>query len=87
MKHITQGINRYANCVGAGHIYHETLTRVWVFLVNNELYPKSESFDKFIKKKPHLLNKDLPLEYFSKERLDSEQARKQWIAPDLKRLM
>lgn len=87
MKHITQGIMRYSESVGAAHIYHETLTRVWVFLVNNDLYPKATSFEKFISKNPHLLDKTLPLQYFSKTRLDSEQARKQWIAPDIKRLI
>ena len=27
---ITQGIKKYATGVGAGHIYHETLTRAWI---------------------------------------------------------
>ena len=33
MIRITEGIFRYAKSLEAEHIYHETLTRVWVHLV------------------------------------------------------
>jgi hypothetical protein len=33
-----------------------------------------------------LLNKELPLEYYSRERLQSDEAREGWVEPDLKLL-
>ncbi len=31
-----------------------------------------------------LLDKDLPLAYYSRERLDSDEARQRWVEPDLR---
>lgn len=80
---IIQGIIRYATSLGAAQIYNETLTQAWIYIVadaiNNEL-----DFDTFIHNNPHLLEKDLPLQYYSSALLYSEQARQSWVAPDLK---
>lgn len=82
----TQGICCYATSLGAAHIYHETLTRVWVHLVHHAMYSKAKNFYDFIAENQYLLDKTLPLQYYSQSRLDSSFARSQWIEPDLKPL-
>lgn len=82
---IHQGIIRYATSIGAQAIYHETLTQLWIRLVQGAMAGEG-SFDEFMGKHPELINKDLPKEYYSAGCLDSEAARKGWIAPDLKPL-
>lgn len=87
-KHkLAQSIVRYATSLGAIQIYNETLTYLWVYLVYEAMNKNNAAtFDAFIKKNAYLLDKDLPLHYYSASRLESEQARKQWLGPDLKQL-
>ncbi|HVY53375.1 MAG TPA: hypothetical protein VHA13_02530 [Gammaproteobacteria bacterium] len=83
---ITQGIIRYATSLGAAHIYHETLTRAWIYLVAASMKGIDSDFEAFIDKNPHLLDKNLPFNYYSLALLQSEQAKQQWIEPDIKPL-
>jgi hypothetical protein len=81
---LTQAIVRYATHLGATQIYNETLTCAWLYLVQQARQEPTPDFDVFIKKNNYLLDKDLPLQYYSRERLESEAARKQYLEPDLK---
>ena len=83
---ITQGIVRYATSLGAAQIYNETLTFFWIYQVYQAMDGKTLSFDAFIAEHSYLLDKNLPSQYYSAERLESESARKQWLEPDLKPL-
>lgn len=81
----TEGILRFATSLGAKHIYHETLTRVWVHLVYHAMRDDdSFHFNEFIAKNPSLLDKNLPLKYYSHVRLFSDEARYHWLLPNLK---
>jgi hypothetical protein len=83
---ITEGIIRYASSIGASHIYHHTMTLAWVYFVHHAMSSKESDFESFINHHAYLLDKKLPLQYFSTALLESEQARKQWVDPDLKTL-
>lgn len=83
---IKEGIQRYAASLGASSIYHETLTLAWIHLVNQAMDHDSLCSEDFIAKNPHLLDKNLHLQYFSQALLDQDLARKQWVEPDLKPL-
>ncbi len=84
---ITSGIKRYAASLGASHIYHETLTQVWAKLVNKAIQKKqSRTFEDFLLTHPFLLDKSQPLNYYSQNLLDNDNARTQWIEPDLRAL-
>jgi hypothetical protein len=65
--------------------YHETLTRVWLVLVRaarrNFTHPDSASF-----LEAHGLDRNVPLRYYSRERLFSVAARAMYVAPDLAEL-
>jgi len=65
--------------------YHETITQgwlkaVWHFMQQSHPLPSSEAF---LKENPVLMNKEILLSHYSEERLFSEQARVQYLAPDL----
>lgn len=65
--------------------YHETLTRLWICLVQMTQAdlgrPDTDAVVEIC-----AARKTLPLEYYSKERLFSWDARIGWIPPDLKAL-
>lgn len=83
---VTHGILRYATSLGAVHIYNETLTRLWVYLVYQAMDGSVSSFEQFIEKNAFLLDKNLPSHYYTPALLESESARKAWVEPDLKPL-
>ena len=62
--------------------YHETLTRVWLLLVGAARGdgPTSEAF---LEMNPALLDRKLPLRYYSPEHLMSLAARTIFVEPDL----
>ncbi len=66
--------------------YHETLTCVWVGLLANSMTGLEgiESFDDFIQTSSQLMDSKLPLQYYSHGLLFSDQARKEFVQPDLK---
>jgi hypothetical protein len=69
--------------------YHETITAFYVLIMDRffAAADRSRSLDdltaEFIAAYP---TSDLPLRYFSRERLFSVQARRHWVDPDLEQL-
>jgi hypothetical protein len=76
---VRSGIQAYARHLGKPGIYHETLTVAWVRLIASHDEP---TFDEFLRLNEHRLNGELLYRFWSPERLQSEQARKEWLAPD-----
>ncbi len=69
--------------------YHETLTVFWIRVaaVLMPRSPESESFQKVVEKAlPHAADKDLPLRFYTRERVFSAEARRDFIEPDLRPL-
>lgn len=66
--------------------YHETLTRSWINAVRHfmEVQEQSNSFDEFLLKGIQLLDAELMLTHYSRKVLFSEEARRQFLEPDLK---
>ena len=80
-------LRRFAAAAGVPEKFHETITQFWMRL----LAPLRESnhaigFDKLVQTYPRLLEKNLPLDYYSAETLWSDRARFTWVEPDLKPL-
>lgn len=82
---MTQQIKRYAAAQGDTRRYHETLTRFWVHLVNHTMENTVEatSLDELVEKFPILLDKGLPYKHWTSELFNSQEARTNWIAPDI----
>jgi len=65
--------------------YHETVTQAWIFAVKHfmEQSPVAESASGFIAINPRLLDGDIMLTHYTKEKLFSDEARLGYIEPDL----
>jgi len=80
-----RAIMRFAAHHGHAGKYHATLTTAWVrFVAFHAANHPSDLFDDFLAQNSELLDKTLPLRFYSRERLFSEVARASWMEPDLR---
>jgi hypothetical protein len=65
--------------------YHATLTRAWILAVDHFMHrsPKAFSADDFISRNPLLLDSKIMLTHYSAELLFSDQARTDFVEPNL----
>jgi hypothetical protein len=75
-------LTRFATHHGVPGLYHETLTRFWLQQVEQRLDRSLCLAESVRKVHEQLSNKDLPFDYYSRETLNSPQARAKWIEPD-----
>jgi hypothetical protein len=69
--------------------YHETITQFYVRIIQQFLQEsdRTQSIDELAQSLTHEYgDKNLPFQYYSRTRLLSATARKEWIEPDLQRL-
>ncbi|XP_005090823.1 uncharacterized protein LOC101849265 isoform X2 [Aplysia californica] len=69
--------------------YHETITMFFIHLVSDAIVQSvhaNETFEEFLSSNPHLVDKQLLMDYYSPETLKSEAARYRFIRPDKKSL-
>jgi hypothetical protein len=87
-EHLLSGIRKMAESVGAPQKFLYTTTVAWVRLVAARHEPQDDngSFEDWIAKWPELLNKNFLSEHYSTGRLQSQEARSDWLEPDLKPL-
>jgi len=78
-------IRHVAEHEGAPEKVNETVTEFWVRAVRCADAPGGEpaGFEELLAGHPQLLDKDLPLRHWTRERLGSAQARQGWVEPDL----
>ena len=80
-------IARFAAAHDHGPKFHHTLTAVWVRLVAAHIAEHREaSFDELLALDERLLDKQLPLLFYSSGVLFSDRARAQWVDPDVRAL-
>jgi hypothetical protein len=83
LDHMRSSLRRFVAHHG-GNRYHETATRFWMIQVDQRL-DRSLSLGAAVERITIALgNKELIDAYYSRERLDSAEARHSWIPPDLK---
>ena len=65
--------------------FHETMTRAWILAVRHFMENDSgaDSANTFIENNPQMLDKNIMMTHYSTERLFSDTAREQFVAPDL----
>lgn len=65
--------------------YHETMTRAWIMAVRHfmEKTPQAESADAFIELNPQTLDSKIMMTHYSAEVLFSDEARAEFLEPDL----
>jgi flavin reductase (DIM6/NTAB) family NADH-FMN oxidoreductase RutF len=81
---VTSGIRAMAEQRGQPSLYHDTLTRAWVYAVAavDGLDPSIATFDRFLDVNPTLLDTTYLLRHYSAQRLSSPAARARWLSPD-----
>jgi hypothetical protein len=76
-------IRRFAAAAGASQKYHETITVLWMRLLEEaRARGASGEIGDVLRDYPALADKDLPLQYYSRERLFGDEARARWVEPD-----
>jgi len=82
LARIREGIKRFAAAAGASQKYHETITVLWMQLLDDARGRAGDcTFVELLERCPELADKDLPLRYYSRERLFSDEARERWVPP------
>lgn len=83
LPRMRDAIRRFAAAAGASDKYHETITVVWMrLLADVKARGASGELSEVLRAHPALADKELPLHYYSRERLFSDQARAAWVDPD-----
>lgn len=82
---VMQGIQRCAAFNGATKKFNYTQTRAWVRLVAHacEQSAANASFAEFATGYPKLFDKSALAAHYSKQLLESDEARSAWVEPDL----
>jgi transposase len=86
MDRMRSSLKRFAAHHSVPKLYHETLTRFWLLQVERHL-DRSECLEQSVRKvREQLSDKNLAFGYYSHERIESKEARENWLEPDLKEL-
>lgn len=81
---LTRWLRTLAERHGTPDHFHATLTAAWLRLVNHHLAgdPGGGGFESFLSRNPGLLNSSLVGLHYGPGTLQSEAARRGWVAPD-----
>ncbi len=74
---------RFSSHHDASKKYHETMTRFWVELVEKRLDRSACLCESVHRVQAELSDKNIINQYYSAERLNSPEAKAQWVEPDL----
>ena len=82
MDRMRASLKRFAAHHGVTGLYHETLTRFWLQQVARRLDRGACLSESVNKVQQELNDKSLIFEYYSRERIDSPEAKATWLPPD-----
>jgi hypothetical protein len=77
-------LKRFAAHHGVSGLYHETLTRFWLRQVEMRLDRGQCLRDSVRNIQEQLSDKNMAFEYYSRERINSQEAREKWVEADLR---
>ena len=83
LRRLLDGLLRFATAKGQPEKFHVTMTRAWVDLIDvaRRRHPGLAPAA-LIEARPDLLDRDALLRFYSADRLNSAEARSQWVPPD-----
>jgi hypothetical protein len=86
MNRMRSSLKRFAAHHGVTGLYHETLTHFWLQQVEQRL-DRSLCLEQSVNAIQHQFNdKNLAFDYYSRELIESKEAREIWLKPNLKAL-
>jgi hypothetical protein len=77
-------LKRFAGHHHVSGLYHETLTRFWLQQVEAKLDRRLCLAESVSKIQEQLGDKNLAFEYYSRELINSQEAKQKWLPPDKK---
>ena len=87
MDRMRASLKRFAAHHGVTGLYHETLTRFWLLQVEMRLDRGLCLRDSVRSIQEQLSDKNIAFEYYSRERIHSQEAKEKWIEPDVRPLV
>ena len=84
MDRMRSSLKRFAGHHHVTGLYHETLTRFWLEQVKMRLDRQLCLAESVRSIQAQLNDKNLAFEYYSRERINSKEAKEKWLPPDLK---
>lgn len=86
LRRLTNGIQHLAAADGHPEKFHVTLTRAWLELIDaaRSVFPDAADAATLVRACPDLLDRMTLYRSYSRELLDSDRARTEWIPPDLR---
>jgi hypothetical protein len=86
LDRMRNSLKRFAAYHGVAGLYHETLTRFWLLQVEKRL-DRTQCLEQSVRKvREQLHDKNVAFEYYSRERIESKEAKETWLQPDLKEI-
>ena len=84
IRKMCDGLMRFATAKGQPDKFHVTMTRAWVDLIESarRFHPEIDTPGALVARCPQLLERDALLRFYSRERLNSAEARARWVPPD-----
>ena len=77
--------NKYKNTIGHSHLWNYTLTKFWIDQIFSVMQSEPElDFAQMYKKYSYLSDGNLHQKYYTNDVLFSNEARHQWIKPNIK---
>lgn len=83
LLNVRSGIREFAAHYGAPDLYHETVTCGWVLLIATHHEP---AFEVFLNENRTRLNRELLHRFWTPSLLETQEARTNWVSPDLEEL-
>jgi len=84
MSRMRAALKRFAAHHQVSKLYHETLTRFWLQEVEQGLN-RGVCLEQSVRQaQARLGDKNLVFDYYTRERINSQEAREKWLPPDLK---
>src|SRR5689334_5060013 len=83
-RRLFTGLQRFAAAKGVPDKFHVTMTIAWLDLVEDarSTFPDARDVVALVAACPELLDRNALLRFYTSERLSSDDARRQWVAPD-----
>jgi hypothetical protein len=85
LRRLSEGLRRFATAKGHPEKFHVTMTRAWIDLIDAARFanPGVEDPAGLVAACPELLDRNALLRFYSRDRLESAEARERWIPPNL----